>query len=225
MLRDSVRQLAKPASTELSVSPEVEVNSIFNFVDKHLPEFPAYYQSIKDSTRENRISDFLVHHFQLCKTEDGGYFPFDFRKNPTQATSGKETDIGVFLLFREKKPLPIVEFEAKRFSSTSNNKEYVCGERGGIERFKRGYHSSHLSVCGMFAYTQATNDRGWVNDVNTWIRELSVNSTDNTIDWANVGESLVTISTVGKIEKLSSEHSRKQVGKSILLYHYFIDLN
>ncbi len=30
-----------------------------------------------------------------------------------------------------------MEFEAKRFSETSNNQEYVYGERGGIERFKK----------------------------------------------------------------------------------------
>ena len=72
-----------------------------------------------------------------------GFFPFNFVKNPTQESSTKETDIGVVVLSKTEKPVTIIEFEAKRFSETSNNKEYVCGERGGIERFKRGYHSAH----------------------------------------------------------------------------------
>ncbi|MDR1371125.1 MAG: hypothetical protein LBJ72_13535 [Dysgonamonadaceae bacterium] len=77
----------------------------------------------------------------------GGFPPYYFGKNPAQSQSGRETDIGVFLI-KSEKPITLIEFEAKRLSDTSNNKEYVCGKRGGIERFKRELHSSHLSVCG-----------------------------------------------------------------------------
>jgi hypothetical protein len=51
-------------------------------------------------------------------------------------------------------------------SDTSNNKEYVCGKRGGIERFKRELHSSHLSVCGMFGYVQNDMPANWVDKIN-----------------------------------------------------------
>lgn len=226
MLKDSFPSYQLPKPSDLNVGSNIEVEKIIEFIDNNIYNFCNYYQTIKDSDRENRISDFLVHHFQLCKSEESkGFLPYDFRKNPTQAESGKETDIGVFIMTRSIKPITLLEFEAKRFSETSNNKEYVCGDRGGIERFKRGHHSSHLSICGMFGYVQSRTAEDWITKVNEWITELSLSNKDSTIDWSNVKEKLVKIHTLTKVEKLSSTNVRKQVKDNILLYHYFIDLN
>ena len=94
MLEDSLPAYQEPNSKDLSVAPNFEVDLVLSFIDKSVPDFPSYYQSVKDSDKENRISDFLVQHFELCKNETGGYFPFRFSKNPTQPESDKETDIG-----------------------------------------------------------------------------------------------------------------------------------
>src|SRR5690606_912944 len=170
------------------------------------------------------ISDFLVSHFQLCKTEnDQDYFPYDFRKNPTQASSGKETDIGVFVLTRGRKPSPLIEFEAKRFSESSSNEQYVYGDRGGIERFKRGDHSSHLRVCGMFAYVQSRKVNEWFNKVNSWLTNQFNTNTDNSIEWLET-EQLSQYASFSSVEKYTSSHSRKTLNDSISLWHYFIDL-
>jgi len=225
MLKDSQPNYSLPLPNSLSVSSTIEVDKVLEFIDENISSFCTYYQTIKDSDRENRISDFLVHHFQLCKAEQsGGFFPYDFRKNPTQAHSGKETDIGVFVLTREIKPTPILEFEAKRLSYSSNNKEYVCGERGGIERFKRGHHSSHLNVCGMFGYIQSRTSAEWIKIINGCINDLAQTNTDSTIDWTPTPEVLKPITTFSKVDKLSSNNLRKQSGDKILLWHYLIDL-
>lgn len=225
MLKDNVLPYQLPKPNDLSAPDNHEIEQILLFVDNHVSEFPVYYKTIKDSNRENRISDFLVHHFQLCKIENNlDYFPYDFRKNPTQEKSGKETDIGVFVLTRGRKPSPLIEFEAKRFSESSSNEQYVYGDRGGIERFKRGYHSAHLKVCGMFGYVQCRTITDWVTKVNAWLNDLSKNNTDTTIDWSK-NEQLMKVSQSSKIEKLSSNHLRKQSNDAISLLHYFIDLN
>lgn len=226
MLKDSQPNYSPPLPNALNVSSTIEVDKVLEFVDQNIPSFCAYYQTIKDSDRENRISDLLVHHFQLCKAEQsGGFLPYDFRKNPTQAHSGKETDIGVFVLTRGMKPIPVIEFEAKRFSESSNNKEYVYGERGGIERFKRGHHSSHLTVCGMFGYVQSRTSTEWVTKVNGWIDELAANNGDVSIDWTAIEEQLIKIRSFRKVEKLSSQNLRKQTNDKILLWHYLLELN
>nr|NQU89244.1 hypothetical protein [Bacteroidota bacterium] len=226
MLKDSQPSYQWPSCNDLSIVPNIEVNKILEFIDNNIPSFYPYYQSRKDSDRENRISDFLVHHFELCKIEQsGGFFPYRFSKNPTQPHSGKETDVGVFVMTRSQKPIPIIEFEAKRFSETSNNKEYVSGDRGGIERFKRGHHSSHLSVCGMFGYVQSRTSLEWIRKVNEWIDELSRNNIDQSIDWTNEKEQLVKTNSFPKVEKLSSHHTRKQSNDIITLWHYLIELN
>jgi len=223
MLRDSLPSYQSPKPTDLSVDQDAEVNLILSFIDSHVLGFSSYYLSQNDSDKENRISDLLVHHFELCKDDSGGYFPFRFSKNPTQAESTKETDIGIFVRTRDRKPIPIFEFEAKRFSASSNNKEYVCGIRGGIERFKRNNHSSHLKVCGMFGYVQNKTSLEWMETVNNWIGELSDKNTDMTIDWSD-DEKLNKIDSYPSVEKLNSSHSRKSSNDRIVLWHYFIEL-
>lgn len=226
MLKDSLPTYQTPGDNDLSVDSLFEVDKILSFIDKYVPDFPLYYQSVKDSDKENRISDILVHHFELCKNESGGYFPFRFSKNPTQPESDKETDIGVFVITRDRMPIPIIEFEAKRFSESSNNKEYVCGQRGGIERFKRGHHSSHLKVCGMFGYVQNRTTSIWIEKVNNWIKDLSDNNVDPTIDWDDCKEYLIKADSFSfiQVQKFSSSHYRKQTEDRILLWHYLIEL-
>ncbi|MBW8334442.1 MAG: hypothetical protein K0M40_20670 [Prolixibacteraceae bacterium] len=224
MLKDSLPTYQTPSVDDLSVAPNFEVDLVLTFIDQYVPDFPPYYQSVKDSDKENRISDILVHHFELCKNETGGYFPFRFSKNPTRPESDKETDIGVFVMTRNQKPLPIIEFEAKRFSESSNNKEYVCGIRGGIERFKRGHHSSHLKLCGMFGYVQNRTSLDWIEKVNNWIKELSENHSDPTINWSESDEELTKVDSFPHVEKLFSSHYRELSKDRISLWHYLIEL-
>lgn len=224
MLRDFLSSYQTPRPNDLSVDSNFEVDLILSFIDKNISGFPIYYQSIKDSEKENRISDNLVHHFELCKNESESFFPFRFSKNPTQPESDKETDIGVFVMSRTQKPIPIIEFEAKRLSESSNNKEYVYGIRGGIERFKRGHHSSHLKVCGMFGYIQNKTSAEWIEKINNWITELSYNNSDSTIDWTDKKELLSVIESFPFVEKLNSIHQRTSQKESIKLCHYLIDL-
>jgi hypothetical protein len=125
---------------------------------------------------------------------------------------------------RTQKPIPIIEFEAKRLSESSNNKEYVCGIRGGIERFKRGHHSSHLKVCGMFGYVQSRTSEEWIKKINNWIKELSENNSDKTIDWSDESEFLYKSVSLPFVEKLNSANYRTLQKDSIQLWHYLIDL-
>jgi hypothetical protein len=224
MIKDSLPTYQTTGDNDLSVAPNFEVDLVLLFIDKYVSNFPSYYLSTNDSEKENRISDILVHHFELCKNETGGFFPFRFSKNPTQPESDKETDIGVFVMTRTQAPLPIIEFEAKRFSESSNNKEYVCGLRGGIERFKRGHHSSHLKICGMFGYVQSRTSSYWIERTNNWIKELSNSNDDKTIDWTGGEEILTKIESFPLVEKLYSSHYRKLTEDKIILWHYLIEL-
>ena len=217
--RQTIYQI--PPIESISVDPNFENDKIWAFIDVNIVSFPPYFQSIKDSNKENRISEFLIRHFQLCIKEQGnGYFPYYFGKNPTQSQSNRETDIGVFVLIRSASPFPIIEFEAKILSSkNSHNKEYVFGKTGGIERFKRGLHSSHLSECGMFAYVQSNNTKHWVKKINGWISELSDINIDTTIHWSKE-----EILTETGLYKYFSSHRRLSLNDSIFLWHYFIEL-
>lgn len=225
MLKDNIPTNNQPAPNDLSVSINHEIVFVLDFIDRNISNFVIYYFNIKDSDRENRISYFLSCYFNACLVDEkDGFCSLNFVKNPTQESSTKETDIGVVVLSKTEKPVTIIEFEAKRFYESSNNKEYVCGERGGIERFKRGFHSAHLNMCGMFAYVQSRKSEEWILKVNEWIKEESETNTDPEIDWKSIDEKLIANTVFKDVEKLESVHCRKQSNDTILLWHYFINL-
>jgi hypothetical protein len=226
MLRDNTNTYSPPAADDLDAKPNLEILLILDFIDQSIPAFRPYYLTIRDSDRENRVTDFLVHHLQLCLREGKwqGFPPFDFRKNPTQPASGRETDIGVLVLSRNIKPVTIIEFESKRFSKVSSNTDYVYGNVGGIERFKRGLHGEHLSVCGMFGYIQHQDFLNAAERINGWIAELAVANTDTTIDWTLHSERLVPAGQFSDATKWSSVNVRRNQN-AIKLYHYLLDLS
>src|SRR2546428_12612428 len=84
MFRDIIPSYGAPRPTDLTVDSNVEIEQILSFVDKNVASFVDYYNKVKDSEKENRISDNFIHHLQLCENETKGFLPYDFRKNPTQ---------------------------------------------------------------------------------------------------------------------------------------------
>lgn len=224
MFKDQHETYKKQGEAALTAVSNQSVIRLFAFIDSTLPGFRSYYLSVKDSDRENRISDFLVYFFNVCLLEEDGFVPYSFGKNPTQPESGQESDIGVTVLTKSVAPVTIVEFEAKRFSPGSNNKQYVCGDRGGMERFKRSQHGSHLAVCGMFGYIQHLDFLNAADRINAWIAELAVGNQDTTIDWTPQEERLIRESESTDITKWSSMNLRG-TSSTIRLYHYLIDLS
>lgn len=225
MLRENINTYNLPASDDLSVADNHEVIVILKFIDKNISGFHSFYLESKDSEKENRISESLILYFNACLKDEinEDFPPFNFSKNPTQPISDKETDIGVFVLTKHIRPVTIIEFEAKRLSTSANNKEYVCGVRGGMERFKRGFHAAHLLTSGMFGYIQSGECNDWIVKINNWITEQSLNG-DESIDWKNINEKLVKVLEMNYVEKWTSVNKRNKL-EDIGLIHYFINLN
>ena len=227
MLRDNVNN-SLPNFGCLTIQTDHEAMAILSFIDNNISGFKGYYIDQGRPVKENRISDLLVQYFQCCKLKyDDGFGVFDFRKNPTQLDSGKETDIGVYPLSLNIHPiLPVFEFEAKRLSNSkehkANNKEYVTGTRGGVERFKRGEHSPHLTECGMFGYIQSDNVDHWITNINGWIHDLSQSESD--LDWSSPNETLSVVNKLSEVTKLKSDNTRIQSKDTIHLWHYMIEL-
>lgn len=211
MLKDNRLAYSFPAPQSLGVADDIEARRVLAFIDECIAGFPVFYRDVKDSEKENRISDFLIYYLEWHKDQKNSFIPFRFEKNPTQADSGRETDIGVYSRKqRLEKPVTIIEFEAKRFSVSSNGKEYVCGERGGLERFKRGLHASHRNICGMFGYVQTSTSQAWIGKINQWIGELALTNMDDSIDWKDDEEKLKNIDFKSDyVSKCSSTHNRK----------------
>jgi hypothetical protein len=212
---------------ELSVNHFHSISTVLGFIDRSISGFRSYCLAAPDMPiDENAITYHIGNYFNsLLLDEIDGCSPykFSFVKNPVQSDSRRESDLGVIILSKSLPSFPIIEFEAKRLSATSNNREYVYGERGGIERFKQRHHGAHLNTCGMFGYVQNDNQSVWVQKINEWISEKSASHDTSSLDWRNQSELLIHVESLVNVDKWSSSHVR--IDKSILcLYHYFIDL-
>lgn len=219
MLKD--QQTSSTTGVPSYVSFDETIKMVLKFIDINLPDFISFYHTQGSPKRENRISELIVVYFHYC---NDGIWPFFFEKNPTQLSGGRETDIGVFSNNRENIPLlPIFEFEAKKLSPSSTNHEYVYGERGGMERFKREIHSPHLPHCGLFGYVLCNNNNHWSNKINTWITSLANQSPKGELDWQGEDELLHSAGTNGTIAKYVSKNKRITLS-DITIIHYLIDL-
>jgi len=226
MFKDLKIQGTSFGSPELSTDSNQSVAILLSFIDKAIPDFRKYYLLVNDKNHENLVSFHIVNFFNArLQDTTQGYSPyrFSFVKNPPQAETTKETDIGIVTLNSSVPSSTFFEIEAKRFSSSSNNKEYVVGKRGGIERFKRCEHGKHLNTAGMFGYIEEKEYFNCHDRINEWITELTQNNTDSTIDWSSENEKLISINELSNASKWKSLNSRID-NSSITLFHYFLNL-
>jgi hypothetical protein len=225
MIRDMQQVHSTPVSNSLSVQDDQELINIFRYIDFSIDKFYDYYMAYGDSEKENRITDLLIACFEeYLFLFNNGYFPIRFSKNPTETNSTREPDIGVFPRETRKPFRPIIIFEAKRLYNSSHSNEYVCGDTGGIERFKRCKHAADDKVCGMIGYIQSNKANYWLVKINNWISKLSKENTDETIDWMHESEKLTLEDSFIKVQKYSSVNYRKARNDSICIFHYFIEL-
>jgi hypothetical protein len=212
-------------NVDLTLSSKHATLFLLKFIDKKISGFHQYYSDFAKTDKENYITNLLVNYFNSWLLEDSeGYIPykFSFQKNPAHRYSTKETDVGIYVLNPSVPTDTIFEFEAKRLSDTSNNSEYVYGSRGGIERFKRNQHASHLTMAGMFGYIQSQTTAHWIDKINEWITTCNTNSNGD-IDWSKAEEKLLLEDSSEDIAKYKSVNSRSN-NPPIQLSHYFINL-
>ncbi len=102
------------------------------------------------------------------------------------------TDIGIYLKVNPDTGIDsprITVFEGKRLSTKlpkKRHQEYVIGHKekekhvpcGGIERFKLGKHGRKLNYAGLIGYLQDGTPETWHEKINTWIRELCGQSSE-----------------------------------------------
>lgn len=198
--------LPKEREPDFNIPKGTTVKAILTFLDKSLPEFSALIKSIKSPpVLEDDLNSELIGFLQDSSNE----LLFHFN-----AKRGADININV----RPYRPGARTVFliETKRLPPT-NNKDYVKGNTGGIERFKRrlpGY-GSHLTASAMVAYIQKFNVNYWHESINRWIQEQIATDTD--LEWdecdkltGNAGES-----------DFVSTHSRNPE-PPITLFHFWL---
>jgi hypothetical protein len=195
---------------EFSLPEHQTIKRILLFLKNVLPEFERDFHIQQPNLRiEDDISKQLSSYFQEKAKSENLLFEFDAKRG---------VDFNIHISPLKLGAASIFCIEAKRLSRQHN--DYVRGETGGIERFKReckGF-GKHLSISAMIGYVQENTFEHWEQRINYWIDELINSSTD--IEW-NTEDKIIADDNFAHYK---SSHTRVS-GTSIILFHYWISLN
>lgn len=196
--------------TEFSLPEHQTIKRILLFLRNVLPDFEHDFKTERPRIHlEDDISEQLLLYFQVKAKDENLLFSFNAKKGVDF-----RIQVAPFKLGAD----PIFVIEAKRLSK--QHYDYVRGDKGGIERFKRecfGF-GKHLSTSAMIGYIQELNKEYWVQKINFWIEEAIMKDTD--IIWT--GEDKLIAES--NLSHYISKHIRIS-GTAITLYHFWISLN
>jgi hypothetical protein len=167
----TVNQIQHTASCS-KFQPEGIYLSIILFIEEQLPYFRIDKCQIDKKSIEKSYNSQLSVYLQ-AKNSVGAFL---FHNTPHQSNA-REPDMGTVTRTRVLNGNydSIFDIECKRLNSTlSHVKEYVSGNTGGIERFKRNEHGVNMSCSAMIGYIEDKTEIYWLNQINTWINELHV---------------------------------------------------
>lgn len=205
--------------------------AVIEFLNVHLPSFAPDFEEMRGSTvieGEEDISQELCNYLQNRTYDPNQMFMFQFERK--RMKSPRKSDFGVIARSFGRPQLSRAFFviEAKRLPTPGKNREreYVEGNYGGIERYKRGHHGMGLRESAIVGYIQKEDHAYWFKQINGWIGALISSNTDAEIEW-NKDDALVFDLDFSATQKYRSESvrivdSRKD---SITLHHYLINLN
>jgi hypothetical protein len=206
------------------------IGAVINFLDKNLLHFPSDFKkrtSNPETVRETLISQELKIYLNRKSSDEVFSFEFEWE----QEDSKRSPDLAVITV-KDNNPFSFTKaffvIEAKRLPTGlgERKKEYVKGNLGGIQRYKKGHHGNELSQSAMIGYVQDKDCNHWYLEINKWINDLIKTNTETDISWEK-SDLLEEISNFGKTRKYSSKNTRIVESKkdSIELHHYLMELN
>lgn len=195
---------------DFSLPEHQTVKRILLFLRDVLPHFEHDFKAQKTRIHlEDDISEQLLLYFQIKAKDENLLFSFNAKKGVDF-----RIQVAPFKLGAD----PIFVIEAKRLSK--KHYDYVKGGTGGIERFKRecfGF-GKHLSTSAMIGYIQELNQEYWVQKINSWIEEATLNDKD--IIWTEEDKLIAE----NNLSHYISKHIRTS-GTTMILYHFWLSLN
>lgn len=198
---------------------------INNFLQKHLPDFPVFLRTVVDLTTVNEdiITSKLEIYLQRQARVTDELFMFQFQH--PEIGSKRSTDMSVIYASPFASTESIFAIEAKRLPTpgSGRQKEYVEGNLGAMERFKRNHHGKHLKHSAILGYIEKKDFKHWHHEVCSWINTLTATNKDSTILW-NKNDLLSNRSSSNSLNLYESINAR--LGSTdIHLSHYWFYVN
>ncbi len=208
------------------IRQNIEIDELLVFLEDNLILFQHKYfkQDIQTEPRLNEKLELLLQHQSRM-----GDRPFMFKGEKLNEDHPlRKVDIGVMISQKDRyEENAFFSIECKRLPTPGHvrEKEYVSGNLGGIERFKRSLHGETSSQNAIVAYVQLNDFEFWHKKINEWIEEQIVLNIDESINWQRK-DTLINLCnyTRPEIAKYISNNHRVVNNDEIKLYHLWIKL-
>ena len=217
--------------TLLGPPQNTQFQRVLTFIRKLLPKFAD--SAMNDGiANEDGLNSRLTRFITNAADQENFFADRESMEDETRGNS-PATDIGIYLKVNPDTgidPPRITAFEGKRLSTKLPKKrrcEYVIGHEekgkhvpcGGIERFKLGIHGRKLNHAGMIGYLQDGTAKTWHDKINTWICELSRQSSEP--KWSEQ-EQLALKKNNGRVAEFASV--AKRTDSELSMTHLWISL-
>ena len=201
---------------EFSTTRNLSKEKILSFLKNSLPEISktlakeALSQSVDlRDICENKISSEIQRLLNDKLREENSDYTFTFNES-------YGPDISIYASPYTAFSEILFVIEAKRLRSKSSN-DYV---KSGIRRFKEEKHGKHHNIAAMLGYVQEEDFNYWYDKVNSWIKALISDTSENP-RWTQKEQIReIQITDIGEYK---SKHSRIKE-EPITLYHFWINL-
>ena len=153
-----------------NVDKETAQSKVIEFLINKLPDF--HYSNTSDA--EEDISQELIIYLQRIAISENVLFFFK-----AEYKEGKrKVDFGILWAqsFSDSKAFFVIEAKRLPARDKESEKEYVFGNYGGMERFKRNLHGVGLSQSAIIGYVQKKDFSLWHTEINSWITEVIVSN-------------------------------------------------
>lgn len=238
------QSISTNSPSEFDISRNRYQTEFFIFIEEKIELFPAYlsasikFQNLPDNIQgENKLTEqfhrFLTsqlgnYDYKIVSKEDIYNFIIE---NQTSGEGHRSYDISIILGKLTHNAGKILVIEAKRLPTlgTKREKEYLFGNLGAIERFRKEVHGQDVksNKAIILGYIQKENSSFWLEKINTWIDEESkeIEYNESVISWTERDKLKVDNSFSNKkVKKLKSIHKRITLAE-IELIHYWIEIN
>ena len=199
-------------SLNFSIAKGKAIDAIVQFIESSLPGFISDLST--GLKNEDDISQECC--IYLNRAAQNQFFMFHFQHKYVGSKRSSDFSIISTQQFSSKEPLFVIEAKRLPTPGTGREREYVQGNLGAIERFKRGLHGKGLSRSAIIGYVQKESFEHWLNQITIWINDLIKTNADTSVVWTN-SDHLKLISN----GKYFSKHTRSDE-KDIELNHYWL---